>query len=131
MGIIVQKFGGSSVADTEKLFNVCKHISREYDLGNQVVVIVSAQGKTTDKLIAESSEITSTPSKREMDVLLSTGEQITIAKLCMCLQKLGYDAISMTGWQIPVLTNSVHGNAKIKHIYQTSKFFLRECKFIN
>lgn len=73
-------------------------------------------GKTTDKLIEEEAEITNAPSKREHDVLVSTGEQITIAKLCMCLQKMGYDAISYTGWQIPILTNCIHGNARIKEI---------------
>lgn len=72
MGIVVQKYGGSSVADTEKLFNVCKHITKEYDKGNGVIVVVSAQGKTTDKLIVEEAEITKEPSKREHDVLVST-----------------------------------------------------------
>ena len=116
MSIIVQKFGGSSVASTEKLFNVCHHIIREYDAGNQVVVVVSAQGKTTDKLVAESLEISDNPNKREMDVLLSIGEQITISKLCLCLEKRGYNAVSMTGWQVPIITNNTHGDAKIKHI---------------
>lgn len=73
-------------------------------------------GKTTDRLVAEEAEITKTPNKREHDVLLSTGEQITIAKLCMCLNKLGYDAVSYTGWQIPIITNSVFGNARIQEI---------------
>lgn len=73
-------------------------------------------GKTTDRLVAEEAEITKTPNKREHDVLLSTGEQITIAKLCMCLEKLGYDAISYTGWQIPIITNSIYGNARIQEI---------------
>lgn len=116
MGIIVQKFGGSSVADTDKLFKVCNHIIKEYEEGNQIIVVVSAQGKTTDKLISEEKEITLTPSKREHDVLLTTGEQITISKLCLCLEKLGYKAISFTGWQIPIITNSIHGNARIKQI---------------
>ena len=73
-------------------------------------------GKTTDKLICEEAEITNSPSKREHDVLVSTGEQITIAKLCMCLEKLGYNAISYTGWQVPIITNGVFGNARIKNI---------------
>ena len=81
MGIVVQKFGGSSVADAEKLLKVCKHIIKEYNKENNVAVIVSAQGKTTDRLISEEKEITKKPSKREHDVLVSTGEQITIAKL--------------------------------------------------
>ena len=73
-------------------------------------------GKTTDKLISEEAEITTSPNKREHDVLVSTGEQITIAKLCMCLQKMGYDAISYTGWQIPIITNGINGNARIKEV---------------
>lgn len=116
MGIIVQKFGGSSVANTEKLFNVCKHITEEYDKGNKVVVVVSAQGKTTDRLIAEENEITDKPNKREHDVLVSTGEQITISKLCIALNKLNYKAISLTGWQIPILTVGEHGNSRIQYI---------------
>lgn len=116
MGIVVQKFGGSSVADAEKLLKVCKHIIKEYEKDNNVAVIVSAQGKTTDKLISEEREITKRPNKREHDVLVSTGEQITIAKLAMTLQELGYKAISLTGWQIPIITTSEFGNAKIKYI---------------
>lgn len=116
MGIIVQKFGGSSVATTEKLFNVCNHISKEYEKGNKVVVVVSAQGKTTDKLVNEEAEITENPNKREHDVLVSTGEQITISKLVMCLNELGYDAISYTGWQVPIVTDENHCNARIKYI---------------
>ena len=98
MAIVVQKFGGSSVADTEKLFGVCDKIIEEYDMGNKVIVVVSAQGKTTDNLIKESKEIHDSVSKRELDVLLATGEQKTISKLCMCLNKKGYKAISLTGW---------------------------------
>lgn len=116
MGIIVQKFGGSSVADTEKLYNICKHIIREYNENNKVVVVVSAQGKTTDRLISEEKEITETPSDREHDVLVSVGEQITISKLAMCLKEKGYNAISYTGWQLPIITDSVHGGARIKYI---------------
>ena len=81
MEIIVQKFGGSSVANTEKLKRVCTHITKEVKEGKKVVAVVSAQGKTTDKLIEEEMEITKKPSKREHDVLVSVGEQITIAKL--------------------------------------------------
>ena len=116
MGIIVQKFGGSSVADTEKLFNICKHITKEFDDNNKVVVIVSAQGKTTDNLIKEAKEIDENIDKRELDVLVSVGEQITIAKLTMCLKKLGYNAISLTGWQVPIKTNSSYGDADILRI---------------
>lgn len=116
MGIVVQKFGGSSVADTEKLYNICKHVIREYNKSKKVVVVVSAQGKTTDKLISEEREITEHPLQREHDVLVSVGEQITISKLAMCLKEKGYNAISYTGWQLPIVTDSVHGNARIKYI---------------
>ena len=116
MGIVVQKFGGSSVESTEKLFEVCKHITKEYDLGNKVIVVVSAQGKTTDNLIQEAKEINEDLDKRELDVLMSIGEQITISKFAMCLKKLGYDAISLLGWQIPIKTNNIYGNADILKI---------------
>ncbi len=116
MGIIVQKFGGSSVENTEKLFDICKHITKEYDNKNKVVVVVSAQGKTTDNLIKEAKEINENIDKRELDVLTSVGEQITIAKLSMCLKKLGYNAISLTGWQIPITTNEIYGDADILRI---------------
>lgn len=116
MGIVVQKFGGSSVADAERLLKVCKHIIKEHNEGNNVAVVVSAQGKTTDKLISEEREITKNPNKREHDTLVSVGEQITISKLAMTLEELGYKAISLTGWQVPIITTNEHGNAKIKYI---------------
>lgn len=116
MGIIVQKFGGSSVADTEKLYNVCKHIIKEYNNNQNVVVVVSAQGKTTDRLITEEKEITENPDLREHDCLVSVGEQITISKLAMCLKEKGYNAVSYTGWQLPIITDSVHCGARIKYI---------------
>lgn len=117
MDIVVQKFGGTSVENTEKLFNICKHITKEYNNNNKVVVVVSAQGKTTDKLIKEAIEIDNELiCKRELDVLLSVGEQITIAKLAMCLNKLGYDAISLTGWQASIKTNNIYGDADITKI---------------
>lgn len=118
MGIIVQKFGGSSVADLKKLDLVAEHIIDEVDKNNRVVVVVSAQGKTTDKLIFEESEITKDPVKREHDVLVSVGEQITIAKLTMVLQEKGYKAISLTGWQIPIVTNNEHANGRIRYIHK-------------
>lgn len=113
MGIIVQKFGGTSVADNDKLLNVCKHIIKEYQENNKIVVVVSAQGDTTDKLVAEEKEITNNPNKREHDVLLSTGEQITISKLAIYLGELGYNAVSFTGWQVPIITDDIYGNANI------------------
>lgn len=113
MGITVLKFGGSSVADNKKLLNVCNHIIKEYKKNNKVVVVVSAQGKTTDNLILEETTITKNPNKREQDVLLTVGEQITIAKLAIFLNELGYDSISYTGWQIPIKTDDNFGNANI------------------
>lgn len=116
MGIVIQKFGGSSVATTEKLELVAEKIIEEKKKGSQVVVVVSAQGKTTDKLIIEEKEITNSPSRREHDVLVSTGEQITIAKLAMMLNKKNCKAVSLTGWQVPIITNSVYGNGRIRYI---------------
>ena len=116
MGIIVQKFGGCLVENTEKLFHICEHITKEYDRNHKVIVVVSAQGKTTDCLIKEAKEISEELDKRELDVLLSVGEQITIAKLALCLKKLGYPAISLAGWQIPINTTKEYGNANIRKI---------------
>ena len=117
MGIIVQKFGGSSVANIERLNQVAGHIIEEKENGNKVVVVVSAQGKTTDKLISEEAEINKNTDRREHDVLVSTGEQITIAKLAMLLIDKGLKARSLTGWQIPIITNSEHANARIRYIH--------------
>ena len=116
MGIIVQKFGGSSVADAEKIFNVAGRIIDAYKKTGQVVVVVSAQGDTTDDLIEKAKEINTNPSKREMDVLLSTGEQITISLLSMALEKLGYPVTSLTGWQVGIQTDSNNMSARIKKI---------------
>ncbi len=113
MEIVVQKFGGTSVADTEKLYNVCKHIIKEKKKNKKVVVIVSAQGDTTDNLIKQEKEITEVPNKREHDVLVAVGEQITAAKLVMSLNKQGYKAISYLGWQVPIITDSNFGDANI------------------
>ena len=116
MEIIVQKFGGSSVADIEKLKLVSEHIIDEVKNNNQVVVVVSAQGKTTDRLIAEEKEITKKIYPREHDALVSVGEQITISKLAMLLNSKNYKAVSLCGWQIPILTNSEHTNSRIRYI---------------
>ena len=118
MGIIVQKFGGSYVSNLEKLEYVSEHIIDEVKKGNKVVVVVSAQGKTTDRLIAEEAEITDNPNGREHDVLVSTGEQITTAKLAMLLNKKKYKAVSLTGWQIPIITNSQFMNSRIRYIHK-------------
>jgi len=114
--IVVLKFGGSSVADNLKLNVVAKKIIDFCKEGNKVVVIVSAQGKTTDTLIKEAKELSNIPDDREMDVLLSTGEQISMSKLAILLKRLGYDAISLTGWQAGIYTNKSNQNAKIENI---------------
>ena len=117
MSIIVQKFGGSSVANKERLELVTEQIIREVKNGNKVVVVVSAQGKTTDRLIAEEAELSKNPDKREHDVLVSTGEQITISKLAMLLIEKDYKAVSLTGWQVPIITNSDFTNSRIRYIH--------------
>ena len=99
MSLIVQKFGGSSVANAERVMNVAKIVTDTYKKGNDVVVVVSAQGDTTDDLIAKAKEITPNATKREMDMLLSSGEQISIALLSMAIQSIGCPAISLLGWQ--------------------------------
>lgn len=116
MAILVQKYGGTSVGTVERIKNVARRIIRSKNEGNQVVVVVSAMGKETDRLVALASEITTHPPKREMDMLLSTGEQVSIAMLAMTLQSMGEEAISMTGAQVGILTDSVHSNARIQHI---------------
>lgn len=116
MDTIVLKFGGSSVADNEKLQLVANKIIKLYDKGNQIVVVLSAQGKTTDKLISEAKEISSMNQNRELDTLLSSGEQMSIAKLAMLLNSLGYEAISLTGWQAGIYTNNTNQNAIIEKI---------------
>ncbi len=116
MGLIVQKFGGSSVRDKERIFNVAKIITDTYKAGNEVVVVVSAQGDTTDDLIAKACEINENASKREMDMLLSTGEQISISLLAMAIEKMGFPVVSLTGWQAGFLTRSNHGAARIRRI---------------
>ncbi len=116
MGIIVQKFGGSSVADAQRVRNVANRVVDTYRDGNSVVVVVSAQGDTTDDLIEKAREINENPSKREMDMLLATGEQISIALLAMAIEKIGAPVISLTGWQAGFVTNSNSGNARIDRI---------------
>lgn len=116
LGIIVQKFGGTSVGSVERIQNVANRVIQEKEAGNDVVVVVSAMGKSTDQLVDLASQLTSKPSKREMDMLLTTGEQITISLLSMALIEKGYDAISFTGWQAGIETESTHGNARITNI---------------
>jgi aspartate kinase len=116
LSIIVQKFGGTSVGSTEKIKRMADRVIQEKKKGHDVVVVVSAMGKTTDTLVKLVSDITTKPSKREMDMLLSTGEQVTISLLSMALQQQGTEAISFTGWQAGIQTDSVLGNAHIQSI---------------
>ena len=116
MGLIVQKYGGSSVRDAERVMNVARRITETYEKDNNVVVVVSAQGDTTDELIEKALEINPSPSKREMDMLLSSGEQISVSLLAMAIEKLGYPVISMTGWQAGFKTDSNYGAARIHKI---------------
>lgn len=116
MGLIVQKFGGSSVANAERVMNVAQIVTDTYRQGNDVIVIVSAQGDTTDDLIAKAHEINDKPSKRELDMLMTSGEQISIALLSMAIEKLGCPAVSLLGWQAGFNTSSAYGSARIKSI---------------
>ncbi|MBR5114134.1 MAG: aspartate kinase [Oscillospiraceae bacterium] len=116
MALIVQKFGGSSVADAEKINRVAGIIKDTYDAGNSVIVVLSAQGDTTDDLIDKAHEINPAPSKREMDMLLSTGEQISIALCAMALEKLNVPVVSLTGWQVGMRTDSSYSSARIKSV---------------
>ena len=116
MGLIVQKFGGSSVRDAERVMNVAQIVTDTYRAGNDVVVVVSAQGDTTDDLIEKAYEINSKPSKREMDMLMASGEQISIALLAMAIEKLGCPVVSLLGWQAGFNTSSAYGSARIKNV---------------
>ena len=116
MNLVVQKFGGTSVKDAQRVFNVAKIVTDTYQKGNNVVVVVSAQGDTTDDLIAKAGEINPNPSKREMDVLLSTGEQSSMSLLAMAIERMGFPVKSLTGWQAGFLTDSTHGSSRIRRI---------------
>ena len=116
MALIVMKFGGSSVANAERVMNVARIVTDSYAEGNDVVVVVSAQGDTTDELIEKAKEINPNANKRELDMLMTAGEQISISLLSMAIEKLGYKATSLLGWQAGFNTNSVHGSARIKKI---------------
>ena len=116
MGIIVQKFGGTSVADTDKIKNVASAVIREKDKGNDVIVVVSAMGHTTDYLVKMANDITAHPNSRELDMLLATGEQVSIALLTMAIQAKGYAAVSMNAMQVGIITECVHSKARIVDI---------------
>lgn len=131
MGIIVQKFGGTSVADPDKIKNVAKAVIKEKNNGNDVIVVVSAMGHTTDYLVKLAKDITPSPSSREMDMLLATGEQVSIALLTMAIQEQGYAAISMNAMQVGIITECIHSKARIVDI-KTNKLrqHLNEGKII-
>ena len=114
--LVVKKFGGSSVADTERIFNVARRCIEDYNRGNDVVVVLSAMGKTTDGLIARAHEISDHPPKRELDMLLTTGEQVSVALMAMAIQSLGVPAVSLNAAQIRMKTTSAYGQAKLKRI---------------
>jgi aspartate kinase len=114
--LFVQKFGGSSVANAERILNVAKRIADTYQQGHQVVVVLSAQGDTTDELIQQAASINPNPSKRELDMLLAAGEQQSIALMAMALQSMGLSAVSLLGPQAGILSSSTHGNARIRRI---------------
>ena len=116
MGLIVMKFGGSSVRDAERLKNVARIITKTYDEGNDVIVVVSAQGDTTDEFLAKAREVNLNPSERELDVLLSAGEQISMSLLAMTIENMGYRVKSLTGWQAGFETTATHVNSRIKKI---------------
>ncbi len=116
MALIVQKFGGSSVANADRVRNVARIITETYKKGNSVVVVLSAQGDTTDDLIAKAQELNPNASKREMDMLLSTGEQISCSLCAMAIEAMGYPVVSLTGWQAGFRTNSAYGDARIKRV---------------
>ena len=116
MALIVQKYGGTSVADPERMRNVARHISATKAQGNHLVIVVSAMGKATDNLLDLARQVSSAPAGREMDMLLTTGERISMSLLCMALQDLGVEAMSFTGSQVGIITDTVHGRAKILEI---------------
>ncbi|MBL8881091.1 MAG: aspartate kinase, partial [Phycisphaerales bacterium] len=116
MPIIVQKFGGTSVADAPRIHRAARRAVRAKLSGAQVVLVVSAMGHTTDHLVDLAAQVSRRPSKREMDMLLSTGEQVSIALMAMAIHEAGYDAISLTGAQVGMLTTSDHSSARIRSI---------------
>lgn len=114
--LIVQKFGGSSVADTAKIKNVAAIIAETYLAGNELVVVLSAQGDTTDELLEKAAELNASPSRRELDMLLATGEQQSIALMAMCIESMGLPVVSLTGWQAGMHTDAAYGDARIRRI---------------
>ena len=118
MSLIVQKFGGSSVKDAKHIQNAARIIAETYLQGHDVIVVLSAQGDTTDELIAKAEEINAHPSRREMDMLLSTGEQVSVALCAMALEAMGLPCVSLAGWQVGIHSTSAHSDARVKSIDQ-------------
>ncbi|HAL02145.1 MAG TPA: aspartate kinase [Lachnospiraceae bacterium] len=114
--LVVKKFGGTSVANKERIYNVCRRCAESYKNGDDVVVVLSAMGKLTDELIAKAKDINPNPSKREMDMLLTTGEQTSVALACMAFEALGIPAISLNAFQVAMHTTSAYSNARLKRI---------------
>ena len=116
MSLIVQKFGGSSVRDAERILNVARIIAETYVKGSDVIVVLSAQGDTTDDLIEKAREVNPSASKRELDMLLSAGEQISVALCAMALEAMGLPCVSLAAWQVGIQSTTVHADARIKRI---------------
>jgi aspartate kinase len=116
MSLIVQKFGGTSVGDLDRIANVARRVAAVKDQGNDMVVVVSAMAGETDRLLGLAKKIMSTPKEREVDVLISTGEQVTVALLAITLESMGYKARSYCGWQIPMVTDEAYGGARITDV---------------
>ena len=117
MSVIVMKFGGSCIVDANAVKNAARIITGEYEKGNSVVAVVSAQGDTTDRLIRAAGEISQKPPKRELDVLMSAGEQLSVSLLAMAVSELGFPCVTLLGWQAGIVTNSVFGHARIRDIH--------------
>jgi len=116
MALVVQKYGGTSVGSIERIRNVAERVRKTYDQGNEVVVVLSAMAGETNRLVALAHEMFEEPDEREYDVLVSTGEQVSIALLAICLRSMGYKARSFLGHQIPIVTDNAHSKARIDRI---------------
>ena len=112
--LIVKKFGGTSVANKERIFNVAKRCIADYEKGHDVVVVLSAMGKYTDELIAKAKDINPNPPKREMDMLFTIGEQMSVALMSMAIDSLGVRCVSLNAFQVKMHTTKTHGNARLK-----------------
>src|SRR5919205_708131 len=119
MGLVVQKYGGTSVGDAEKIVNVARRVVASKEAGNRVVVVVSAMGRSTDELLGLAAAISPAPFARELDMLLTAGERISMALLSMAIIELGHEAISFTGSQAGILTDTRHGRARILEVQPT------------